>query len=421
MFAHVGGSLVLADRLRFGASLPFAMYQDGEPALVGGQALSAATAPAFGDLRLAADVRLAGRHEDPITIAIGLRGWLPTGLRSQFTSDGSVRVAPQVLLAGQLGIFSWAARAGVVYRARDDTYAGNPLGSELSGAVGGGVRIGRFLIGPELFASTGTSGDAFLSAHGTPVDAVVGAHHQHPSGLRLAAALGSGLTRGYGSPAFRALVSVEWGAPAAALPADRDHDGVLDPSDACPDWPGVASGDPEHDGCPPPERVPDEDADRDEIWDREDACPAVKGIRTTDAMTNGCPEGAPRPLAVVTKTEIRIGEEVRFATDSAELVPESDGILGAVQHLLDEHPEIQKVRVEGHTDDVGDPSYNEDLSRRRAAAVVRWLVDHGVDGGRLESAGYGSRRPVDTSGSEEARAKNRRVVFTILERRSEGQ
>jgi outer membrane protein OmpA-like peptidoglycan-associated protein len=65
-------------------------------------------------------------------------------------------------------------------------------------------------------------------------------------------------------------------------------------------------------------------------------------------------------------------------------------------------------------------AYNEELSRSRAASVVTWLTDHGIDDRRLESNGYGSRRPIDTNATEEGRAKNRRVVFTILEREPAG-
>lgn len=415
LFAHIGAAVVLFDRVRLGAELPVAVYQDGEAAVVGGEALSAATAPAFGDLRLTADVRVAGRYKDPITVALGVRGWLPTGLPSQFTSDGAVRIGPQVIAGGALGAVAWAARAAFVHRDRDGSYAGTGLGSELALAAGAGLRIGRLFAGPELFLSTGF-GEAFFEKHSTPVDAVIGVHYTDPSGVRVGAALGSGLTHGSGSPVLRALASVEWGASIASLPSDRDRDGVADNSDACPDWPGIASADPELNGCPPPEHVPDEDADADGIWDREDACPTVKGIRTADRMTSGCPEGTPRQLAVVTKTEIRIGEQVRFETARAELVSESDTILTAVKETLDAHPEIRRVRVEGHTDAVGDPAYNDELSNRRAASVVKWLTEHGIAGSRLESVGYGSRRPLDSNASDDGRARNRRVVFTILER-----
>ena len=77
---HLGGSVVLAGRLRLALDAPVALYQDGEGAVVDGVTLSPSTAPAFGDLRLAADVRVAGNHGEPLSLAVGVRGWLPTGV-----------------------------------------------------------------------------------------------------------------------------------------------------------------------------------------------------------------------------------------------------------------------------------------------------------------------------------------------------
>jgi len=394
LLTHLGASFVLAERVRVGASLPLALYQDGESAFVGGRTLSPATKSALGDLRLAADVRLLGAVH--------------------FTSDGVARLGPQVLASGELGVFAWAARAAFVYRPGAERYAGTSLEGEVLVAAGAGLRLGGWVVGPEVFATTAL--DRVFGAGETPLDAILGGRHRLGSDLVLAAAIGSGLTRGYGSPAFRALLALESASPIAEAPGDRDRDGIVDPVDACPDWPGVRSEDLEANGCPAPERIPDEDTDGDAIWDRDDACPAVPGVRSGDPMINGCPRGTARPLAVVTETEIRIAEQIRFATASSALV-ESDVILEAVRRLLEEHAEIKKVRVEGHTDDVGDPSFNEELSAHRAASVATWLTDHGIGAARLETEGYGSRHPLDPIRTEEARAKNRRVVFTIVERR----
>lgn len=415
-FVHAGGSLVLRDRVRLGIDVPLALYQDGDAAFVSGEALAPANRAALGDLRVAADLRLAGEHGEPFTAAIGLRGWLPTGVRSQFTSDGSARLAPQLLAAGRIGVLTWAARAAIVFRSRGDAYAGTPLGTGVDTAAGLGLQLGRLFFGPEVFASTGLDADAFLSAHGTPVDAVLGAHSELPLGLRLGLGAGGGLTRGYGSPAFRGLVALEWSVPIPAPSPDRDRDRVPDANDACPDVPGMPSGDPELDGCLPPERVPDEDTDGDGIRDSDDACPGIRGVWTDDRMTNGCPTGTPHQLAVVTATEIRVGERIQFATGSADLLGDSEAVLGAVSRLLDEHPEIRRLRVEGHTDDTGDASFNFDLSQRRATAVLQWLVQHGVDEGRLVREGFGSTRPLATNLTEQGRLENRRVAFTILER-----
>jgi len=255
-------------------------------------------------------------------------------------------------------------------------------------------------------------------------------------------------------------------------PADRDHDGILDKDDACPDEPGIKTDDPATNGCPPPppdrdnDGVPDKDdacpdvpgvktsdpktngcppdSDHDGIIDAEDACPDVPGIKTDDPKTNGCPppdpdrdkDGIPNevdacpdtpgdpdpdpakngcPKAVVVAGQIKIMDQVKFKTGSAEILAESDGILGAVKKILYDHPEIKKVSVEGHTDNVGSAAYNKNLSGKRAASVVQWLVGHGIDAGRLGSVGYGLTRPMDTNATEAGRKNNRRVEFHIVE------
>jgi outer membrane protein OmpA-like peptidoglycan-associated protein len=71
--------------------------------------------------------------------------------------------------------------------------------------------------------------------------------------------------------------------------------------------------------------------------------------------------------------------------------------------------------VEGHTDNVGNAAYNKDLSARRAASVVRYLVGKGIAPSRLVAAGYGFEQPIASNKTALGRAKNRRVAFTILE------
>jgi outer membrane protein OmpA-like peptidoglycan-associated protein len=186
-------------------------------------------------------------------------------------------------------------------------------------------------------------------------------------------------------------------------PPDADGDGILDVEDACRDVPGVRDPDPKKNGCPP-------DTDGDGILDDVDACPKLPGPKNVDPKKNGC------PLVIVTEKEIRINEQVKFKFNSAEILPESGGILGEVKKVFDEHPEIKKVRVEGHTDNVGKPAYNKALSQRRAASVMKWLTDHGIDKKRLISEGFGQSEPIDTNDTDAGRANNRRVAFTILER-----
>jgi len=439
MFTHVGGALTLADRVRFGLNLPIAVYQDGERSAVNVNGTTELFKPAdkaaIGDIRLAADVRLLGQYGDAFVLAGGIRAWLPTGQRSQFTGDGSTRIAPQVMAAGDLGPITYAARLALVYRPRDDGYAGSPLGSELLGAAGVGVKAldKKLVIGPEVFASSVfTDSNSFFKTRGTPAEWLFGIHYALGD-IRVGGGVGGGLTRGYGAPQIRALASLEW-VPAYdrpdrdkdgifddedacpdvfgvrdpdpkknGCPADRDGDGVPDSEDACPDVPGVRDADPKKNGCPP-------DRDGDGVIDQEDACPDVPGPRDPDPKKNGC------PLVVITEKEIKINQEVKFKFDSADLLPESDAILTAVKDVLEAHPEIKKVRIEGHTDNVGKAAYNKTLSQKRAASVAKWLTDKGVKKERLVSEGYGQEKPLDSNETDAGRANNRRVAFTILER-----
>jgi outer membrane protein OmpA-like peptidoglycan-associated protein len=185
-------------------------------------------------------------------------------------------------------------------------------------------------------------------------------------------------------------------------PPDRDGDGILDAVDACPDLKGMKTEDPKTNGCP--------DTDGDGILDPEDACPKLPGPRNADPKRHGC------PLVIVTEKEIKITEQVKFKFNSAELLKESDGILEAVREVLATHPEIVKVRVEGHTDNVGDAAYNKKLSGRRADSVMKWLTDHKIDKKRLVAAGFGMEEPIDVNTTDAGRANNRRVAFSILER-----
>jgi outer membrane protein OmpA-like peptidoglycan-associated protein len=81
--------------------------------------------------------------------------------------------------------------------------------------------------------------------------------------------------------------------------------------------------------------------------------------------------------------------------------------------VLEQYPDL-RMEVQGHTDSVGDDNGNLDLSQRRADAVVRWFVDHGVDPARLRAIGYGETLPVADNDSDAGRAENRRVEFRLL-------
>ena len=175
---------------------------------------------------------------------------------------------------------------------------------------------------------------------------------------------------------------------AKGCPLDRDGDGVADYLDKCPDVVGV----PLFNGCP--------DTDGDGVPDYKDKCPTVAG----PVENNGCPEEA--------HVLVQSLEGIQFEFDSDVIKPESYPTLDAAVETLKSKTEFN-LDVSGHTDNIGDDAYNQNLSERRANAVVKYLTDKGISAARLKAAGFGETQPVAENETPEGRAKNRRVDFKV--------
>lgn len=104
---------------------------------------------------------------------------------------------------------------------------------------------------------------------------------------------------------------------------------------------------------------------------------------------------------------------VNFDFDKSDIRPDSRPVLDQAAEVLRQSPNV-RISVEGHTDAVGSEVYNEKLSVRRAEAVFRYLVNHGVTPERMEVTGYGQARPVADNDSESGRAQNRRVELHVV-------
>lgn len=180
---------------------------------------------------------------------------------------------------------------------------------------------------------------------------------------------------------------------------DNDLDGVLDAKDKCPIAPEDLDGFEDEDGCP------DDDNDGDGFPDKEDECPNVRG--PVNSVPRGCPK---QVIALITNCEIKIMQKVFFDFDTAKLKPVSHEVLDAVAAILLSRDTVE-IEVQGHTDDQGTAAYNDRLSEQRAAAVVKYLTEHGVSGQRLSAVGFGARNPLVRNKSEDARSQNRRVQF----------
>ena len=472
LIGHLQLSFELFERLQFDLDLPATLSQGGEDPTIAGTNLQSPSGATFNDVRIGGQAQLVDQDGAAPAAALALRVWVPSGDSGDtgFTSSGEVRYEAAMLVGAEYDTFAWQARVG-----RKLQPAGNRLqdatGSEVSFGAGAQAKVGSFRVGPELYGATVANDQvSAFTTEGTHLEVLLGASYQ-VADFRFGGAAGPGLTDGIGTPTFRAILGVTWapeldlagkwstddgrgrfsfgasvdgaqdGGAGAGAAVDSDGDGVLDPDDGCPfvvgekdppgakpgcppdrdedgfedgvdkcpDEPGVASDEPARVGCPP-------DTDGDGIVDPKDACPREVGPVTQDPKTSGCPKSVR-----VEGKQIVILQQVQFATGSDVIERASYDLLGQVAGVLKSRPEIVRVAVDGHTDNVGAERSNLSLSRRRAAAVMRWLIEHGVDERRLEARGFGPRRPIASNDTDEGRAKNRRVEFQILKRSEAGR
>jgi outer membrane protein OmpA-like peptidoglycan-associated protein len=196
---------------------------------------------------------------------------------------------------------------------------------------------------------------------------------------------------------------------------DNDKDGINDIQDRCPDQAETVNGFTDDDGCP--DDKPVEDSDGDGFKDDVDRCPYDPEDQNGFEDEDGCPDDRLKNArVVVTKEAIKIKEVIYFDTGKATIQSRSYDLLDELSRVISEHPELKKIRVEGHTDSVGNDLSNLKLSQARAESVKAYLSSKGVDGSRLDAAGFGEMRPITTNDTDDGRSQNRRVEFIIVDR-----
>lgn len=317
----------------------------------------------------------------------------------------------------------------------------------------------------------------FLSYYhnNSPIEALVGAQYRPTSNWMVGASVGTRLNPDYGAAAFRGVLTAAYVMSPRATPEpepepepvpvdlDADDDTINDDVDQCvneaedmdgfEDTNGCPDNDNDGDGVPDgmdnaplePEDVdtfqdedgaPDPDNDADGIADVSDRCPMVAGPaaeggcpppdRDNDTVpdsVDNCPDVAGTPenqgCTVVQQVHIsgdilEITDNVYFATNRSRIEARSFALLDNIAAVVSAHPEIMRVRVEGHTDARGNRARNVRLSQGRADAVARYLRDRGVGAERVIAIGLGPDHPiVPNATTPEDNARNRRVEFHI--------
>jgi outer membrane protein OmpA-like peptidoglycan-associated protein len=467
------GGVQFMGRMSASLSLPIAVVnkagRDPQAYGVGTGGISDSTT-AVHDMRL--DFRFKAYESDDGKLRVGgdAAMFLPTGNSTAFTGDGQVTGWLLGLAEYNFDKFLLAGQIGPHFRPERSIggqYGALFLASELRWAIGAYVplREGKLRVGGEIFGSTGLSSglgpnddaNTIFSGKNTPLEWMGEARFLIDSDpqLYVNAGFGTRLSTGYGAPDFRALVSIgryieltdstakapprkvhvvptpddydldtdgdgypdavdkcpslkEDGKPPDPTDgcpgnSDRDGDGIPDAKDVCPDKAEDKDGVQDEDGCP------ETDADNDTIPDQQDRCPLQPGPRSDVAERNGCPN-----LTRVSESgEVELLQPIEFETGKAVIKPASYPILDEVVTLMKARHNL-RIGVYGHTDNKGSLALNMRLSKDRAHACLKYLVDKGIAASRLESEGFGPNQPIADNATDEGRAKNRRVEFKIL-------
>ncbi len=458
----------------FTVDIPFVVAQDGFAVPQLGDTTSDKIASAgVGDIVLTPRAEILDRDYLPVGLAISVPVALPSGNDAAMLGEGAVSVAPSATFEwsnGQVHTraydFRFALNGGLLMRepARvKDTSVGNAL---IYGVAGG------WHVAQPVEVTLEMHGNSFGGKSSqNAAELLIGGKFFAGEFVTVSAGGGTGLFGGIGAPDFRVFAGAALAPSLDPNNRDTDRDNIRDGDDKCPKDPEDKDGYQDRDGCPEldndadgredqidkcpndPEDddgfmdndgCPDPDNDGDGVADAEDQCPNERGTaelggcpnRDTDGdgMTDdldrcpydpedfdgdrdedGCPEEPSR--VVVEKNFIRINDLIYFDFNKATIQERSYDLVDEIARVINENPQILRIRIEGHTDAVGNDLSNLRLSQSRAEAVEKYLIAKGVDGGRLDAAGFGEMRPVDTNDTEDGRAKNRRVEFIIVDQK----
>ena len=431
----LGVSVAFNKWVQVGVQVPFLQIQ-GSPA--DALAVSAGFGHANngfapGDTTVAlgiAPVRESDGHA--VSFSVAPRVVLPTGNAALFVGSNAYGIGLDAALSKRWKHFRFSVNLGFQVNTLGRALANLRPDDELRWGVGLGVPllddqleiqlewVGGTVIDPAAHAAIGAG---VFTPTQTPSEIDLGVFvnpEQGPVWFRVGG--GRGIGPGFGSPELRlfGMVGFDVGCKPCQeqvvervvetmIPdPDPDRDEVLGDADQCPHDPEDRDGFEDEDGCP------EWDNDQDTVHDACDRCPTEKETLNGVDDHDGCADKALAQIDVE-KQEIVILDKVYFDLDKATIKKASHDVLDAVVQVMSQFPAIESIEIQGHTDSRAPDDYNLDLSQRRAEAVLTYLVEHGIEAGRLAAKGYGETTPiVPNAEAEDDHAMNRRVQFKIL-------
>jgi len=395
----LGGAYAFGGRLEAGIRLPLYL-QDGattDPSLMYGE--PPARGAAHGNLTLHGKLEMVRQHTTAgmLTAGVSVSLALPTATASEFAGSADPAARGQVLLALSPELadhrLTLLANVGAVLRSTVEFHDVRQ-GDALAWGLGGAYRATQALTAvAELFGEVEASGRLGRPTAGTTmapssalvtIEALAGLRFAVDSRLALGVAAGRGLTRGFGAPGFRGVLTVTFtpNAPELSpLPAhahargiDPDGDGIPDARDRCPDQPEDRDGFEDDDGCP------DLDDDGDGIPDAHDQCPRVPEDVDGFDDDDGCPDvdndhdGIPDA-----KDRCPLAAEDADGFEDDDGCPDDDNDHDGIPDRVDHCP-LQPETINGNVDDDGCPDAGAGLvtlagSRIELGEPIRFTAD----------------------------------------------
>jgi len=386
---HAAVAYALSERFEVSFQLPLVPSQRGDDLGVAGLASAATSGAAQPWAALRAGL---WRVEDgwPVDVAAELGLALPLGGRALLGTHAGLTFAPRLMASRRVGPMIFSAEVGTLLRRAVDL-GSDRVGSQLDGGAAAALHIGERLR-LELTARASAPFTGIPSA----LEALGGARFRI-GGVELFALAGPGIERTPGTPAYRVLAGLALVTSPRRAPAGRPIP-VRMSSAALESLPAVVVAPPVElapapappalvvEAYLPPPPLPDIDDEEEEE--------VVSG-----------------PRVAIQKERLELKGRVFFETNRARIRKRSYGLLDEVASVIRTHPELPPISIEGHTDDRGTLKTNRRLSLERARAVRRYLIKRGLDGGRLQTRGFGRDKPIHPNASKRTRAQNRRVEF----------
>lgn len=403
---------------RVGLDVPVHLFADGD----------GVQAPVlFGDLRLSSELGVLRGEDHPLDLGVIADLSLPTGAGNSFL--GAAR--PRVTLGAA------ASRAFGPLR----------VGGQLAARTGDGTSVGALAVGPTFVWGAGVALEDGRVGVALEADGELwggGNKEQpgsHPAEWRAVASFdatraltlrlggGTALSQGLGSPDVRLFLGARLRVPQPVytMPVAADDPvattglvtvRVLAPNGELLRGARVSVG--EERGRTGPDGAVTLEVDpgvytatveADEYrWELADV-----DVAAGDRVVLVAPLKPEQVQIDLVERRIYTTQTIFFELDSAVLTSQSSAVLAALADALRDHPEVRRIRVEGHTDAQGNAEYNLRLSRERAQSVVDYLAATGIHPDRLEAVGYGEERLLQQGDLEEVHSVNRRVEFHITE------